>query len=444
LALHADPNLSLPAAAAVLDLDLFRTEDLLESLVDISLLESTTSDHYRFHDLVRLYARACAERDESAEEREAAAFRLTDFYLATAGRVYGLETPGDRMLDHLLPTVHPGLAFDTSEDGLDWLYSEGPGLLSAVLRRACDAGPDALRQAVDLLWAGQDLMESGAHSRDYERCTRAIIGAAERRADALVEGRARILLARILSWSTIRTADAELEAQRSQSLGVTAEDPLTSSYAPNLRGLIARDLGRLADATEYYRKALDSFRQDGNQYGAASTLANLSRTYLDLGDVPAAVGTAEESVTDYRQLPSRFRLATGLYTLAYALTAAGRVDESLARLGEALPMFRESRQRVWEGMTLFRMAEAHLAAERQRQAASLAEQALTMLHDADAHWQKPDVLATLGDALSQIGQPDRARACWHDALRLLPDADGPTARRLRRLLSGPSVSAVAV
>ncbi|SOD46070.1 DNA-binding transcriptional activator of the SARP family [Streptomyces sp. Ag82_G6-1] len=64
LGLADGPDISLAAAAAVLDLPAEDTEDLLESLVDTSLLESAAPGRYRFHDLVRLYARACAERDE--------------------------------------------------------------------------------------------------------------------------------------------------------------------------------------------------------------------------------------------------------------------------------------------------------------------------------------------------------------------------------------------
>ncbi len=444
LALPDGPDLSLDAAAALLDLDPYDAERVLESLVDISLLESAAPARYRFHDLIRLYARTCAEREETPAEREAAAARLTDFYLATATRVYALENPGDRALDHLLPTAHPGLEFAGRDEGLDWLYAEAPGLLSAVRGRAADAAPGGLRAAVDLLWAGQDLMESGAHSRHYERCSQAIIAAADRRGDALVEGRARILLGRFLSWSTSRHVEADREAERSQLLGQAAQDPLTSSYAPNLRGLIAKDQGRFADATAFYRKAIDSFRADGNRHGVAAASANLSRIYTDLGEVGAAVRTAEESVAEYRALQSGFRLGGALYALAVALTAGERTDEALARLGEALPMFRESRQRVWEGVTLFRMAEAQLAAGRHRQAASHAEQALTLLNDAGGHWQKANVLAALGDALSRIGQPDRARACWHDALSMLPDPHGEAAQRLRGLLEPPSISIVAV
>ncbi len=84
LGLADGPDISLAAAAALLNLDAHTAEDLLEALVDTSLLESAAAGRYRYHDLVRLYARACAERDEQEAEREAALSRLLDFYLATA------------------------------------------------------------------------------------------------------------------------------------------------------------------------------------------------------------------------------------------------------------------------------------------------------------------------------------------------------------------------
>ncbi|MBB1262323.1 AfsR/SARP family transcriptional regulator, partial [Streptomyces alkaliterrae] len=110
LGLAEGPDISLHAAAALLGLDADDTEDLLESLVDTSLLESAAPGRYRFHDLVRLYARDCALRDEHPpSERESALSRLLDFYLATAREVYRLGRPGDRIPAHLAQTRHPGL-----------------------------------------------------------------------------------------------------------------------------------------------------------------------------------------------------------------------------------------------------------------------------------------------------------------------------------------------
>ncbi len=444
LALPGSPDLSLDAAAAVLDMDPYEAESLLEDLVDISLLESAAPARYRFHDLIRLFGRACAERDESAASREAASARLLDFYLASAASAYALENPGDRALDHMAATRRPGLSFESRDKALEWLFSEAPGLLATVSRQAATGAATGLREAVDLLFVAQYLMESGIHSLHYERCTRAVIDAADAQGDALVEGRARALLGRNLSWSTSRRAEADVEAQRSLLLGLTAEDPLTCCYAPTLRGLVAKDQGRLADATAYYRGALEAFREDGNLHGVAGVLTNLSRVYCELGDIDAAVDTAAEAVGIHRRMRSGFRLGSGLYGLAIALTTAGRFDAALAELTDALAMFREARQQVWQGATFLRMAEAHLAAGRPRQAASHAEQSLTLLNEAGGHWQKANALAVLGHSLARIGQPDRARACWHDALGIHPDPHGEEAAKLRRLLDGPTSSAVAV
>src|SRR5690606_28497946 len=166
LGLADGPDLSLTAAAAVLDLPLDDTEDLLESLVDTSLLESAAPGRYRFHDLVRLYARACAERDEHPpSERDAAMSRLLDFYLATAAKVYAIERPGDRLVDHLAVPERPALTSEDRDSARDWLYTEANCLLAHA--RQAVTGQDALGKAIDLLWAALDISESGANPKEY-------------------------------------------------------------------------------------------------------------------------------------------------------------------------------------------------------------------------------------------------------------------------------------
>ncbi|MFE0512972.1 BTAD domain-containing putative transcriptional regulator, partial [Streptomyces sp. NPDC058964] len=209
LGLADGPDMSLAAAAAVLNLPAEDTEDLLESLVDTSLLESAAPGRYRFHDLVRLYARACAERDEQPpSEREAAMSRLLDFYLATAAGVYAIERPGDRLVDGLEPTEFPGLRFDEGTAALDWLYSEAAPLLACVRQ---SAGTGRLRRGVDLLWAAKDLTESGANSHQYETTAQAMCAATLAAGDARAEGRARTVLTDVLLVSG-RIQQAETEA----------------------------------------------------------------------------------------------------------------------------------------------------------------------------------------------------------------------------------------
>ncbi len=433
LALADSPDLSLPAAAALLDLDPYTAEDLLESLVDISLLESATAERYRCHDLLKLYARGCADRDEEPAERQAALTRLMHFHLATATAVYAMENPGDRVLEHLAAPDRPGLDFSSHEESLDWLHAESTGLFAEIARQARGSDPAGLRTAVDLLWAAQDLLEAGGYLTPYERCTRAVVDAAVREHDALAEGRARTLLGRLLQWSG-RHAEAEAETGHAQRLGRTAGDVLTLSYAANLLGLSAVNQGREAEATAFYRQALEAFRADGNRHGAAATLGNLAVNQGKLGDLPAALASAREALAVYREINSGFRTGIGHYQLGIVLTADSDHDTAIENFGHALDSFRESRQPVWEAVTLYRMAQAHLTRLRHRLSAALAEQALAVLGDRDVQWYRPEAMVTLGSALDAIGQRDRARACWLDALRLLPP-ESETALRVRVLLA---------
>ncbi|MEU6213812.1 BTAD domain-containing putative transcriptional regulator [Streptomyces sp. NPDC047023] len=417
LGLADGPDVSLSAAAAVLDLPEYDTEDLLEALVDCSLLESAAPGRYRFHDLVRLYARACAERDEQPpSSREAALDRLLDFYLATASGVYALERPGDRLPAHLSDTHYPGLVFAEPRAALDWLYAEADPLLACVRQasvRGGDSPSPVLRRAVDLLWAAKDLAESGANSKQYESAAVALRDAAQAAKDPYAEGRARTTLTNVHLVAG-RFTEADDEAREATALAREAGDPLPSCWAPNDRGIIALYQARYADGERYLREAIEGFRADGNHVGEASALCNLSRIHVELGHLSSAIDLAQQGIAIYDRMGLSLRLANGRYALGIALTQAGRLAEALSELAEALSLFHENRQPLWEGVTHFRLAEAHLAARRPTLAAAHAEQAIA-LRGIGGEWRRATVLTVLGKALRRLGQTDRARACWRDA-----------------------------
>ncbi|MEV6649197.1 BTAD domain-containing putative transcriptional regulator [Streptomyces sp. NPDC051219] len=431
LGLADGPDISLAAAAAVLDLPLHDTEDLLESLVDTSLLESAAPGRYRYHDLVRLYARACAERDEQPlSERTAAISRLLDFYLATAAGVYALERPGDRTVAHWEPTQYPGLGFTNGAEAVDWLYAEANCLLAFV--RQC-VGEGMLRRAVDLLWAAKDLAESGANSRQYETTAVAMRDAAHAAGDQRSEARARVALTTLLLVSG-RFAQADEEARIATQLARAADDPAPASWAPNDRGIIAFYQNRHADGEQFLTEAVDSFRAYGNRSGEASALCNLSRIHVNMGRTSSAVELAQQGIAIYDEMGLTLRLANGRFALGIALTRAGRSAEALEQLDEALRVFQENRQRLWEGTTHFRIAEAHLSARRPAQAALHSEQALA-LRCIGGEWMRGNVLTTLGRALDQLGQAGRARACWREALAIYEQTGASEAETVRGLLT---------
>ncbi|MEU8028715.1 BTAD domain-containing putative transcriptional regulator [Streptomyces sp. NPDC049099] len=432
LGLADGPDISLAAAAAVLDLPVEETEDLLESLVDTSLLESAAPGRYRFHDLVRLYARACAERDEQPpSEREAAMSRLLDFYLATAAQVYAMERPGDRVVDHLQPTEYPGLRFEDRHRAQDWLYAEAVSLLACVRQFA---GPGTLLRAIDLLWVAVDLTESGANSREYDAAALAMLDAARTCADRQAEVRAAVVLANAHQLSG-RFAEADESARESLRLGESSSDPLARCWAANIRGALAFYQRRYADAEKHLKQALADFRDCGDRAGEASVLCNLSRIHVVTGRPQSAVELAQQGVDMYETLGHAVKSANGRYALGMALTQNGLPAEAGERLHEALAVFRESRQRLWEGMTLFRLAELDLAAGRPAQASANAEAALTVLRGIGGEWRRGNVLTVLGRALAGIGQSGRAHVCWQEALSIYESLQSPEADTVRGLLT---------
>ncbi|WP_405735550.1 NB-ARC domain-containing protein [Streptomyces sp. NBC_00028] len=438
LGLADGPDISLAAAAAMLNLGVEDTEDVLESLVDTSLLESAAPGRYRFHDLVRLYARACAERDEwPPQERGAALSRLLDFYLATVGGVYLIERPGDRLVDHLEPAGYPGLVFSDRHAAQDWLYAEAVPLLACVRQ---SARPETLRRAVDVLWAAVDLAESGANSKEYEAVAALLRDVARSEDDSRAEARSLIALAFMHQVSDSRFDAALQEAARASELAQAAADPLTGCWASNISGAVAHYQNRHEASEEHLTFAIEGFRALGDRAGEASALCNLSRIHLVTGRTESAVALAQQGAAMYDDLGHALRGANGRYALGLALKQSGKLTEATECLNQALQVFRESRQRLWEGMTLFRLAELDLAARRPAQAAANAEMALTLVRDIGGEWRRGNVLTILGRALGGIGQPGRAQVCWRDALAIFETLGVPEAAEVRGLLSPAAVA----
>jgi tetratricopeptide (TPR) repeat protein len=427
------PDVSLPAAAAVLDRPVARTEDLLESLVDTSLLESVAPGRYRYHDLVRLYARACAERDERPPtEIKAARTRLLDFHLDTAVGVYAGERPGDRLVDHLEPTRGGGLHFTGRAQGLDWLFGEAGALLAAA-HQAATAGQ--VRKGVDLLLLTRDLAGSGRHVQRYESVAGALLDAAVAAGDTRAEARARAVRARLHCLAG-RFADAEPEAGEAVRLAASAGDTWTMADGLTVKGLAALERNRHQDAEQDLARAVECFRGLGDRPGEARALSRLSRVHLATGATPAAVVLARRAVALHDATGASGRGGHARHALALALARSGEPDSAARRLHEAVERFRAGRQLLSEAQALCGLAEISLDVGRPAEAAAHAERALSVLRGVEAEWHRANALTVLGRALARLGRRDAADVAWRDAVHLYTRLRSPEAETVRALLDG--------
>ncbi|MFW6722121.1 BTAD domain-containing putative transcriptional regulator [Streptomyces sp. MAR4 CNY-716] len=414
LGLIDGPDISLHAAAAILDRPEEETEDLLETLVDTSLLESAAPGRYRYHDLLRLFARTCAEREEPPTERERSQSRLLGFYLATAARAYELGRPGDTLIKHLSPAAESGLDFDDHQEAQDWLFNEAECLLAAARQFAHG---DSLPYTVDLLLTAKDLAESGLYSPRFVPLATAALQAAEQRGDLRSQARAHAVLASAHQF-TGRFELSYEHAADAHRLAGACDDIWVAGEAANDRGVTASVLGHREEAADSLDQALAAYREDGNLDGESCALGNLARLHIDTGETAKAIELAEQTVEIDRRAGAWLRMACSRYHLAIALNTADRHGDALAQLDLAVPAFRQHRMGLWEGLAYFRTAQIRLAMRQPTEAASYAEKALSQLRGIGGDWHRGSALTVLGRALGELGQTDRAQACLSEAREL--------------------------
>nr|WP_210771107.1 BTAD domain-containing putative transcriptional regulator [Streptomyces albidus (ex Kaewkla and Franco 2022)] len=437
LGLSDIPDVSLHAAAAMLDLDTRRAETLLESLVDVSLLDAQELGRYRYHDLVRLYARSRAESgEEPPAQREAALTRLLDFYLATVAHVYAWERPGQSLpVEH---TGQAGMTFRNRAEAAEWKAEELHCLLACISQLTADT---QLRKAADLLRFLSDLADDGSHSRQFEQAGSVLLEASRTAGDVHAQGRVEVTL----TWIDMmqgRFNEAEVHARTAEQLGTEAEDSSTVATSRNDLGIISTQHQQYEEAEAYFHRALDGFRANGNEPAEASALCNLSRMHLATGRYEQATDLAERGVAIYRRTGASLRLGNALYQLGMALTYSGSWKRAEGLFADAHAIFQDCRHQFWSAMTHYRLAELHLKAHDPDEAAHQAERALSLRNNYGGLWCAK-ILTVLGQALTALGQNSRGRACWEEALPLFQQLGAADAEQLRALLAARDTEAPA-
>jgi len=325
LGLWQGPSISAAAAAALFGVPEYSAEDALEVLVDTHLLESVTTDRYRVHDLLRVYAAERAVDDLLAAERDAAVTRLLTWYMRTADAAATAVSPHryNIVLDPA-GTDPPPLAFAGVDDALAWYDSERANLVAAT-RQAAASGLH------DIAWRLPAPLFSMFNRRgNWAECiaTHHIALDSSRQAGNR-PGEAWVL--NNLGDALGVTRDPEGAGHLERSLAIRREigDRIGEAQAANNLADAYQALGRTEEAVELYRRALELNREIGYRYGEGVALVNLGSTLLDFDRAPEAIGFLLEAQRIFAELDH-------LEGAGYALHILGRCYLSLRRDAEAL------------------------------------------------------------------------------------------------------------
>ncbi|WP_440098565.1 BTAD domain-containing putative transcriptional regulator [Streptosporangium sp. H16] len=437
LAVPDAADFSLGSAAAVLGLDEPDAEEVCEALVDVSMLESPSPGRYRYHDLLKIFARS---RLDDENVRRAALARLLGYYLAGMTAAYRLAYPGmpvsgpDRPADaepSFSGPSFPGPSFADEEAGVIWAEAEEQGVISGVHQIARTPG-SVLFDAIRLLDMASDVLETDETPERYERAAGALVEAAAARGERRAEARARCMRGEFLAgrWNLDAAIEDGLAAR---DLSLAEGDLAQYAQSLNLLAMVGANRGSKNEAIAMYAEAIEIWRRLGDRSSETTGLGNLALALVSVGRADEAVEAMELATRTIGELGGGAD-ADIMYQSAVVLRDAGRPEEALSRLVKSRKAYRRLKQRVREGATLLRMAETHLAMGQPDSAVDCAEDSLALMAEAGNEWIQGKALVALGQAFSRLGQPGRAGACLTEALEIFVRRNMPEADEVRALL----------
>jgi len=383
LGLHAGPDVSTAAVAALSGASPTRARRLLDALTAAHLLQETGWDRYRLHDLLRLYATERAARLPEGG-RAAATERLLTWYLHSAdaaARVFSpmrLRVPLDPPAGDMAGAP---LTFADRGQALDWCGTERANLVAAV-RHAAASGHHVIAWKLPaVLW---DFFSLHGHWADW-------------------------------------VATHEIGLASARRLG----DRFGEAWIENNLGNAARGLGNLDEALRHHQRALEINLQIGHVPGEGWTRYNVGDVCRELGLFGEAIDQLGRALEISRQLGERWTEGYTLNMLGDAYRGAGELERALDHYRQALATNREIGHKRGEGFTLQSLGDISRQLGRTDEALAHYEEALAVRREVGDQRGQGLTLQRLGETYAELGLPDDALKHYERARAIRADIGDP-------------------
>jgi DNA-binding SARP family transcriptional activator/tetratricopeptide (TPR) repeat protein len=378
LGLHAAPDISAQAAAALVGVPVGKVRRGLAILVLGHLLEETGHDRYRLHDLLYLYAAERAREEECRSEREAVMRRSLVWYLHTADAANHLLLP-QRLRVPLDPPdagCEP-LAFTDYDTALQWCDTECANLVAAT-RQAAKSGLD------DIAWKLPISLLDFFYLRKpwNEWTTASDIGLAAARHGESGFGEAAILTSLGIAHYDFRLFQTAIDhLQQALKVWHVIGFPAGESVTLPTLGAAYRDTGRLGEAIECLQRARLISRKIGDRWSEAIAIHNLGDTYRELGELSLATDQLEQAVNIRRDIGDRYGEAWTLHDLGAVNRDRRRSPDAISCFEHALRIRAEIGDRHGQARTLRQLGLVCQGAGRRTEAEDYWRRALAIFEE---------------------------------------------------------------
>jgi DNA-binding SARP family transcriptional activator/tetratricopeptide (TPR) repeat protein len=399
-------------AAALLDRPLAEALDLLDDLIDAQLVESVgdgrgAQSQYRFHDLIRVFAREHLAAEEPPAERRAALARVLGGLLSLADAAHRRKHGGhsvhirSRALRWQLPE---GLADQLVAAPMSWYERERAPLVTGI-RQAAQAG------FADLCWglaiSAVTLFESSVYLDDW-RETHQIALEVTRQADDKLGQAAMLYSTGSLHLTEQRFDDARTSFESAVRLFEEVGDEQGTALVIRNLGVVDRLTGRLDDAVLRHERALELFRGLGEPIAIAYVLNDLAELKLEAGDFAAARSLLAEALRLSAEGGNRRMQAQVLHRLGHAHLKAAEPARAVRSFEESLAIVRDIGDVVGESYARYGIGVALLRTGDPAAAGQALRGALSLAGVAHARHAEARILVGLGELAMRAGRPREA------------------------------------
>jgi tetratricopeptide (TPR) repeat protein len=412
LGLLRGADFASPAAAHLLGVEEERGREALERLVEAQLLEPAGGGRYRFHDLVRLFARERLEEEEPQAAREAACLRVARWLDAQADVWVAWLMQRDRITEALM-------AFEWERENLvaavEWAYQGREWSLAVHL--------------AENLARFFEIRGYLGYLDDWERTHQYALEAARRAGDPHGEAH---MLNNLGTVYRLRGQWAEAIECYKASLHlfqVLGDRHGEGETLKNI-GVIYWRQGRWEEAIKMYEASLRIYRELGDRHGESKILNNLGLVYTNQGRLDEAIKMYEESLRICQELGDRHGESIALNNLGEVYFRQGRWAEAIEMYEASLRIFRELGDRLGEGVTLMGLGNVYTQQGRWAEAIEMYEASLRLFRALGNRYREGTTLMHMGELYEKQGQLEQAMALYQEALAKLPP-DSPEYERVQ-------------
>jgi tetratricopeptide (TPR) repeat protein len=341
LGVHPGPDIDMLACAALIGAD--RVGPLLTELTAAHLIEEHQPDRFRFHDLLRVYAKECADRDEP--ELHTAMTRMVDYYVAAATEADSHIQPWRDGAARLVaqPSTLPHVK--NYRDAMTWLAQENATLLAV----AEFAARSELRSHVGrLAWAFHTYLSRSGQLHERIALHRLAV-------DVAPDDSARLTALPLLARACARVGQLD-EAELLLSQATELANQLGQDHhvvVIQLGWVLVSEMReQYEDALNHAQRILDVNETHPNVQHEAIGLVSVARQRTLLGFAVDALPLCEQALALNLQTENREGQAVVLTTLGYALRQLHQYQRAIECFRQALTIDREIGSRYWEATML--------------------------------------------------------------------------------------------